>query len=99
MPVNYSIAMLVNPRDKDSSPKAYAKAQINGEMTLKTLSEEVGNKCTVHKADVAAVLIAAVETMLKALKEGKQWSISKSRKRIVLTRISLLQAKPQSISV
>lgn len=72
MPVNYSIAMLVNPRDKDSSPKAYAKAQINGEMTLKTLSEEVGNKCTVHKADVAAVLIAAVETMLKALKEGKQ---------------------------
>lgn len=44
MPVNYSIAMLVNPRDKDSSPKAYAKAQINGEMTLKTLSEEVGNK-------------------------------------------------------
>lgn len=72
MALNYSIAMLPNPRDKEADPKAYAKAQINGEMSLKTLSQEVANKCTVHRADVSAVLIATVETMLAALKEGKQ---------------------------
>lgn len=72
MAVNYSIAMLPNPMDKDAAAKAYAKAQMNGELTLKTLSQEVSNKCTVHAADVSAVLIATVESMLAALKEGKQ---------------------------
>lgn len=72
MPLNYSIAMLSNPMDKELPPRAYAKAQINGEMSLKTLSKEVSNKCTVHAADVSAVLIATVETLLAALKEGKQ---------------------------
>lgn len=72
MPINYSIAMLVNPQDRDAAPKAYAKAQISGEMSLKTLAKEVANKCTVHYADVSGVLIASVETLLAALKEGKQ---------------------------
>lgn len=72
MPLNYSIAMLPNPQDKDAAHRAYAKAQINGEMSLKTLATEVSTKCTVHRSDVSAVLIAAVETMLTALKEGKQ---------------------------
>ena len=41
-------------------------------MSLKELSKEVSNKCTVHSADVSAVLIATVETMLAALRDGKQ---------------------------
>lgn len=72
MPINYSIAMLPNPMEKSAPPRAYAKAQINGEMSLKMLAKEVSNKCTVHAADVSAVLIATVETMLAALQEGKQ---------------------------
>ena len=72
MPLNYSIAMLPNPMEKSAPPRAYAKAQINGEMSMKELSKEVSNKCTVHSADVSAVLIATVETLLAALKEGKQ---------------------------
>ena len=72
MPINYSIAMLLNPQEKDAPARAYAKAQINGEMSLKALAKEVSNKSTVHYADVSGVLIAAVETMLAALKEGKQ---------------------------
>lgn len=72
MPLNYSIAMLPNPMEKSAPPRAYAKAQINGEMSLKELSKEVSNKCTVHSADVSAVLIATVETLLATLKEGKQ---------------------------
>ena len=72
MPLNYSIAMLPNPMEKNDPHKAYAKAQINGEMSLKELSKEVSNKCTVHSADVSAVLIATVETMLADLRDGKQ---------------------------
>ena len=64
--------MLPNPMEKSAPPRAYAKAQINGEMSLKELSKEVSNKCTVHSADVSAVLIATVETMLAALRDGKQ---------------------------
>ena len=64
--------MLPNPMEKNDPHKAYAKAQINGELSLKELSKEVSNKCTVHSADVSAVLIATVETMLAALRDGKQ---------------------------
>ena len=72
MPLTYSIAMLANPREKNDPHKAYAKAQINGEMSLKELSKEVASKSTVHSADVYAVLIATTESMLAALKAGKQ---------------------------
>ena len=72
MPLNYSIAMLPNPMEKNDPHKAYAKAQINGEMSLKELSKEVASKSTVHSADVYAVLIATTESMLTALKAGKQ---------------------------
>ena len=41
-------------------------------MSLKPLAKEVTNKCTVHYADVSGVLIAAVETLIAALKDGKQ---------------------------
>ena len=72
MPLNYSIAMLPNPMEKNDPHKAYAKAQINGELSLKELSKEVASKSTVHAVDVYAVLIATTESMLTALKAGKQ---------------------------
>ena len=72
MPVNYSITMLPNPMDKGAPPKAYAKAQISGEMSLKELAREVSGKCTVHAADIYAVLVASVESLITALKNGKQ---------------------------
>lgn len=72
MALNYSIALLGNPQNKSEEKKAYAKAQINGKLTLKELSTEVASKCTVHRADVSAVLIATVESMLAGLKAGKQ---------------------------
>ena len=72
MAINYSIMLLGNPFDKNEPKKAYAKAQINGEMTLKELSTEVSKRSTVHRADVSGVLIATVECMFEALKSGKQ---------------------------
>ena len=64
--------LLGNPFDKNEPKKAYAKAQINGEMSLKELSTEVSKRSTVHRADVSGVLIATVECMFEALKSGKQ---------------------------
>ena len=56
MPLNYSIAMLKNPQKQDEEPKAYAKSQITGELTLKELEQQVASQTTVSRADVAAVI-------------------------------------------
>ena len=94
MPLNYSIAMLPNPMEKNDPHKAYAKAQINGELSLKELSKEVSNKCTVHSADVSAVLIATVETMLAALRDGKQVDFGELGKfRLQITSKGAITAK------
>ena len=64
--------MMGNPLKKEEPKKAYAKAQTNGELSLKELSTLIASKCTVHQADVSAVLIATTECMLEGLKAGKQ---------------------------
>ena len=72
MSLNYCIAMMGNPLKKEEPKKAYAKAQTNGELSLKELSTLIASKCTVHQADVSAVLIATTECMLEGVKAGKQ---------------------------
>lgn len=72
MALNYSIAMLPNPMKPDEAKKAYAKAQINEELTLKMLSRLVAGQTTVSRADVSAVLIATVENMIDGLRAGQQ---------------------------
>ena len=72
MALNYSVSLRPNPQDKDAAPKAYATAQINGELSLKQLSKRVSSQTTVSRADVVAVLTATVDNLLEALTEGKQ---------------------------
>lgn len=72
MPQNYSIVMLPNPAKPDEAKKAYAKAQITRELTLKELSRRVAGQTTVSRADVTAVLIATVENMIDGLQAGEQ---------------------------
>lgn len=48
MSLNYSIAMMGNPLKKEEPKKAYAKAQTNGELSLKELSTLIASKCTVQ---------------------------------------------------
>ena len=72
MTVNYSVALLANPSDPEAEKKAYARAQISGEMTLNEMARLVAMQTTVSRADVTAVLIATVENMILALEEGKQ---------------------------
>jgi predicted histone-like DNA-binding protein len=72
MPLNYSIAMMGNPLKADDPKKAYAKAQISEELSLKELSKQVAAQTTVSRADVSAVLISTVENLFEALRSGKQ---------------------------
>lgn len=72
MPLNYSIAMMGNPMNAEDPKKAYAKAQISQELSLKDLSKQVASQTTVSRADVSAVLISTVENMFEALRDGKQ---------------------------
>ena len=41
MALNYSVALRPNPLKKDEPAKAYATAQINGELSLKQLSRRI----------------------------------------------------------
>lgn len=72
MALNYSVCMRKNPSNPKATPKAYATAQTNGELTLKELSHRVSQQTTVSRADVVAVLTATVENMFDGLREGKQ---------------------------
>ena len=72
MALNYSISMMGNPQKPDDPKKAYAKAQISQELTLKGLSKLVASQTTVSRADVSAVLISTVENLFDALRDGKQ---------------------------
>lgn len=69
--VTYSVAPRINPRDKDASPKYYARAQASGDVSIREMSERIQQACTVHKADVQAVLIALEDVIIDALKGGE----------------------------
>ena len=72
MPLNYSITLLPNPIKPDEAKKAYAKAQVNRELSLRELSARVAAQTTVSRADVYAVIISTVENMVEALRAGDQ---------------------------
>lgn len=43
MALNYSVSLRPNPLEREASPKAYATAQMNGELSLKQLSRRVSS--------------------------------------------------------
>ena len=98
MALNYSVALRPNPLKKDEPAKAYATAQINGELSLKQLSRRVSMQTTVSRADVVAVLISTVENLLDALQEGKHSVYRSSTRGRRVLRNSHLQTSPVSTS-
>lgn len=72
MALNYSVSMRVNPHDSKQPKKAYARAQVSAELSLKDLSKRIASQTTVSRADVSAVLISCVENTLEALRAGDQ---------------------------
>ena len=45
--------------------------QANGDVNIREMSERIQQTCTVHKADVQAVLLALEDTITDALKSGE----------------------------
>ena len=72
MALNYSVAMMGNPINQEEAKKAYAKAQVSQELSLKALSKRVAAQTTASRADVTAVIIATVENMIESLRAGEQ---------------------------
>ena len=69
--VTYSVEQSINPRDKDAAPKYYGRVQANGDVNVREMSERIQQSCTVHKADVQAVLLALEDVIIDALKSGE----------------------------
>ena len=69
--VTYSVAPRINPRDKEAPPKYYGRVQANGDVNIREMSERIQQTCTVHKADVQAVLLALEDVITDALKGGE----------------------------
>ena len=72
MALNYSIAMMGNPMNLEEAKRAYAKAQVSQELSLKALAKRVSSQTTASRADVTAVIIATVENMIDGLRAGEQ---------------------------
>lgn len=71
MSVKYTIVERGNPRNP-SEKKFYALAKSSGEITFKSLSQEIaGGSTTVSDTDVMAVLNELIKTLKKHLSEGK----------------------------
>ena len=69
--VTYSVVPRRNPSEKGTPPKYYAQAQARGDVSIREMSERIQQTCTVHKADVQAVLLALEDTITDALKGGE----------------------------
>ena len=69
--VTYSVSPRVNPNEKGTPPKFYGHVQANGDINIREMSERIQQSCTVHKADVQAVLLALEDCISDALKNGE----------------------------
>ena len=69
--INYSIAEMKNPSDKDATPKYYAKMQASGVVDLDDMAEEISYATTLTDGDVLNVLRALIKQMKKNLAAGK----------------------------
>ena len=69
--VTYSVSPRMNPSEKGTPPKFYGHVQARGDVSLREMSERIQQTCTVHKADVQAVLLALEDVIIDALKGGE----------------------------
>lgn len=72
MAINYSIAKMANPLDRESGDyKYYAKAQANGSVGINELSEEIAYATTLTDGDVLNVIRALVKRINMHIANGQ----------------------------
>lgn len=69
--VTYSVVARKNMLKKDDPAKYYAQAQASVDVGLDEISTRVEKACTVHSADVVAVLKALEDEMVDGLSRGE----------------------------
>lgn len=69
--VTYSVVARKNMLRKDDPAKFYAQAQASGDVGLNEISTRVEKACTVHSADVVAVLRALEDEIVDGLSRGE----------------------------
>lgn len=71
--INYSIAMLGTPGQKDSPKKAYGVTQYSEKMTLEEFAQHISEHNDKYdEADIAAVLTKSVKCLREQLLAGKR---------------------------
>lgn len=72
MAINYSIAKMANPLDRESGEyKFYAKAQANGSVGINELAEEIAYATTLTDGDVLNVIRALVKRINMHIGNGQ----------------------------
>lgn len=71
MSVFYKVIPMRNPRDKDASPKFYARAISLSQETVQTMAKEMSADCTINEEDCLVVLDAIRNQIIQGLKAGK----------------------------
>jgi predicted histone-like DNA-binding protein len=71
MAIKYTLVQRGNPQKPDEQKKWYAQSVSEGEVDRKELGEKITRRCTVHYADVLAVLEALNQTLIDSLSENK----------------------------
>jgi predicted histone-like DNA-binding protein len=71
MSVSYSVYKQKRDFSQKGELKYYAKAQSSGEMTFRTLTRRISDRCSLTPGDVMATLDACLHILGEALEDGK----------------------------
>lgn len=71
MSVKYSLTLRKNPKDPEAPKKFYAQSQAGGELTFDELCNDVAERCTVTRADIAGCIEAVLVTIAHGLRKGE----------------------------
>ena len=71
MSVPVTVVARKNPAKQNEPEKFYAMAQAAGEMNFRSLCKDASEGCTVMRSDIAAVLYALIDSMMKSLAKGE----------------------------
>lgn len=70
MPLNYKVVGKKHPSQPDAAIKYYAQTVLKGEIGLQELCNEIGQLCSVKKADIMTVLTSLTTVVPHKLAEG-----------------------------
>lgn len=71
MSVKYSLTARYNPRKPNDPKKIYAQSQSYGEITFDEMCQDISERCTLTKADIAAAIEGTLVSIEHSLRKGE----------------------------